>query len=249
MTAGSVIGPLFGGVLSEVFGMRASFFIATGALFFNFIMLLVVIKEPPHTPPSPEEKQPSFSVLKSPIIRDMLLFAVLVQMVIFLVQPIMAPYIEELTGTSDSIAMKAGIIFSLSGIAGAVTAPLWGRFGQKRGFYTSLIYALTLAGIVAVLQSLPKTLTVFAACQFGVGLFFSGINPSINAILANATTNNVKGRVFGLLFSAQQTGAFIGPLAGAAIATVMGMHSIFIVAGAVLLLISLLVRKHRPKPL
>ena len=221
LTAGSVIGPLFGGVLSEVFGMRASFFIATGALFFNFIMLLVVIKEPPHTPPSPEEKQPSFSVLKSPIIRDMLLFAVLVQMVIFLVQPIMAPYIEELTGTSDSIAMKAGIIFSLSGIAGAVTAPLWGRFGQKHGFYTSLIYALTLAGI----------------------------NPSINAILANATTNNVKGRVFGLLFSAQQTGAFIGPLAGAAIATVMGMHSIFIVAGAVLLLISLLVRKHRPKPL
>ena len=249
LTAGSVIGPLFGGVLSEIFGMRTSFFIATGALFFNFIMLLVVIKEPPHTPPSPEEKQPSFSVLKSPIIRDMLLFAVLVQMVIFLVQPIMAPYIEELTGTSDSIAMKAGVVFSLSGIAGAVTAPLWGRFGQKHGFYTSLIYALTLAGIVAVLQSLPKTLTIFAVCQFGVGLFFSGINPSINAILANATTNNVKGRVFGLLFSAQQTGAFIGPLAGAAIATVMGMHSIFIVAGAVLLLISLLVRKHRPKPL
>ena len=212
-------------------------------------MLLVVIKEPPHPLPSPEEKQPSFSVLKSPIIRDMLLFAVLVQMVIFLVQPIMAPYIEELTGTSDSIAMKAGVVFSLSGIAGAVTAPLWGRFGQKHGFYTSLIYALTLAGIVAVLQSLPKTLTIFAVCQFGVGLFFSGINPSINAILANATTNNVKGRVFGLLFSAQQTGSFIGPLAGAAIATVMGMHSIFIVAGAVLLLISLLVRKHRPKPL
>ena len=26
LTAGSVIGPLFGGVLSEVFGMRASFF-------------------------------------------------------------------------------------------------------------------------------------------------------------------------------------------------------------------------------
>ena len=82
--------PLFGGVLSQVFGMRTSFFIATGALFFNFIMLLVVIKEPPHTLPSPEEKQPSFSVLKSPIIRDMLLFAVLVQMVIFLVQPIMS---------------------------------------------------------------------------------------------------------------------------------------------------------------
>ena len=99
---------------------------------------------------------------------------------------------------------------------------------------------------MAVVQSIPHTLFLFATAQFCVGLFFSGINPSINAILAKSTPNNAKGRVFGLLFSAQQLGSFIGPLLGAFIATAAGMHYIFIVAGIILLAISVAVRRHKP---
>ena len=32
LTAGGIIGPLFGGILAEAFGMRMSFFLAAGAL-------------------------------------------------------------------------------------------------------------------------------------------------------------------------------------------------------------------------
>lgn len=250
LTAGSVIGPLFGGVLAEIFGMRMSFFLAAGALFINFLMLFIFIKEPLQISASDEPTgaytKKEFSIFKSPVIRDMLTFAVFVQMTILLVQPVMATYIEELTGNSENIAMKAGFVFSLSGFAGAAAAPLWGRFGQHKGFYNSLICALTLAGIIAVVQSIPHTLFLFATAQFCVGLFFSGINPSINAILAKSTPNNAKGRVFGLLFSAQQLGSFIGPLLGAFIATAAGMHYIFIVAGIILLAISVAVRRHKP---
>lgn len=250
LTAGSVIGPLFGGVLAEIFGMRMSFFLAAGALFINFLMLFIFIKEPLQISASDGTTgactKKEFSIFKSPVIRDMLTFAVFVQMTILLVQPVMATYIEELTGSSENIAMKAGFVFSLSGFAGAAAAPLWGRFGQHKGFYNSLICALTLAGIIAVVQSIPHTLFLFATAQFCVGLFFSGINPSINAILAKSTPNNAKGRVFGLLFSAQQLGSFIGPLLGAFIATAAGMHYIFIVAGIILLAISVAVRRHKP---
>lgn len=47
LTAGGIIGPLFGGILAEVFGMRMSFFLAAAALFLNFIVLVFFIKEPP----------------------------------------------------------------------------------------------------------------------------------------------------------------------------------------------------------
>ena len=117
-------------------------------------MLFIFIKEPlqisASDKPTGAYTKKEFSIFKSPVIRDMLTFAVFVQMTILLVQPVMATYIEELTGNSENIAMKAGFVFSLSGFAGAAAAPLWGRFGQHKGFYNSLICALTLAGIIAV---------------------------------------------------------------------------------------------------
>ena len=174
----------------------------------------------------------------------MLLFGVFVQMVILIVQPVLTTYITELAGNLDNVIFVAGLVFSLSGFASAISAPLWGRFGQHQGFHKSLTYALTLAGIFSIIQSLPRDLYLFAASQFCVGLFFSGIYPSINAILAQNTDSHTKGRVFGLLFSAQQIGSMAGPLLGGLIATFCGMHYVFIAAGLILLSISIIVRRH-----
>ncbi|WP_101912501.1 MFS transporter [Megasphaera vaginalis (ex Bordigoni et al. 2020)] len=248
LTAGGVIGPLFGGLLAEVFGMRMSFFLAAAALFLNFLVLLFFVKEPPDSlaaEPAPGHPETSGSGLwRNPLIRDMLLFGVFVQMVILIVQPVLTTYITELAGNLDNVIFVAGLVFSLSGFASAISAPLWGRFGQHQGFHKSLTYALTLAGIFSIIQSLPRDLYLFAASQFCVGLFFSGIYPSINAILAQNTDSHTKGRVFGLLFSAQQIGSMAGPLLGGLIATFCGMHYVFIAAGLILLSISIIVRRH-----
>lgn len=103
--------------------------------------------------------------------------------------------------------------------------------------------SLVLAGIFFFVQALPDTLYTFAASQFAIGLFFSGIYPSINAILAEKTSASIKGRVFGLMFSAQQIGAMGGPILGGVIATFLGMKYVFLAAGALLLFISLAVQR------
>lgn len=244
LTAGGVIGPLFGGILAELFGMRPSFFVAAAALFLNFIFLILFIKEPAE---APSEKQTVPDAAHNnlwhvPLIRDMLLYGVFVQMVILIVQPILTTYITELAGQMNNLMFVSGLIFSLGGFASAISAPLWGRFGQHSGFPHSLALALTLAGIFSLLQALANNLYLFAAAQFAVGLFFSGIYPSINAILAENTDSHTKGHVYGLLFSAQQIGSMAGPLLGGVIATFLGMHYVFIAAGIILLSISLCVR-------
>lgn len=246
LTSGIVIGPLLGGILAEVFGMRPSFFIAAGALMLNFLAFVFLIKEPETTDVTeavtPTAAAPRKSLWKKPIIRDMLLYGIFVQMVILLVQPIMTTYVEELSHTTENILFISGLVFSLSGFSSAMAAPLWGKFGQRSGFHRSLTWALTLAGICAVIQSIPDTLYPFATAQFAIGLFFSGIYPSINAILAENTDAREKAKVFGLLFSAQQIGSMAGPLLGGVIATVVGMKYVFLVAGLILLSISLSVR-------
>ena len=247
LTAGGIIGPLFGGILAEVFGMRMSFFLAAAALFLNFIVLVFFIKEPPTDTAGADSAADSegdkVSLWKIPVIRLMLVSAALVQVVILIVQPILTTYISHLAGDLDNLVFISGLIFSMSGFSSAITAPLWGRFGQHHGFVKALRLSLVLAGIFFFVQAIPDTLYAFAASQFAIGLFFSGIYPSINAILAEKTSASIKGRVFGLMFSAQQIGAMGGPILGGVIATFLGMKYVFLAAGALLLFISLAVQR------
>ena len=186
LTAGGIIGPLFGGILAEVFGMRMSFFLAAAALFLNFIVLVFFIKEPPTDTAtgtdSPDAEGDKISLWKIPVIRLMLVSAALVQVVILIVQPILTTYISHLAGNLDNLVFISGLIFSLGGFSSAITALLWGRFGQHQGFVKALRLSLILAGIFFFVQAIPNTLYAFAASQFAIGLFFSGIYPSINAI-------------------------------------------------------------------
>ena len=245
LTAGGIIGPLFGGILAQFFGMRMSFYLAAVALFLNFLVLLFFIKEPPvaETPKEETKESRQTALWKVPIIRYMLICAALVQVVILIVQPIMTTYITSLAGHVDNLIFVSGLVFSLGGFASAITAPLWGRFGQHHGFFRSLRYALFLAGMFFLLQMIPDSVYTFAASQFAVGLFFSGIYPSINAILAEHTTAQTKGSVFGLLFSAQQIGAITGPILGGFIATFAGMKYVFLAAGLLLLITASTVKR------
>ena len=70
------------------------------------------------------------------------------------------------------------------------------------------------AGLSMIIQGIPDTLLPFAIMQFVGGLFFCGIHPAINAVLANNTPPSYKGRIFGMLFAAQQVGSMAGPLLG-----------------------------------
>ena len=245
LTAGGVVGPLLGGVLAELFGMRTSFYIGGLALFINFLAFTFIIKEPPMpkstVPLTAEEKNP-MHLWHIPILRTMMIVSTLAQMVLYILMPVITTYIKALAGSMDNIVFVAGAVFSLSGIAGAIAAPLWGIYGTRRTYFNSMFLAMLFGGIMFTLQGIPDTLMPFAVMQFGVGIFIAGIQPSLNAIIAQHTPPQLKGSVFGLLFSAQQIGGAAGPLLGGVVATYLGMHYLFPTAGAILLLLALFVR-------
>ena len=250
MTAGGVIGPLLGGVLAEAFGMRASFFVASAALMLNCAVFIFVIKEPPKPAQSPSEGDkktaPSaFSLLKVPVLRTLLLASATMQMVILILQPIMTTYITALAGDLPNIIFVSGLIFSLGGFAGVVAAPAWGWFGQHKGYLRAALTAIPLAGVGLVMQGSVSDLHIYAAMQFVCGLFFCGVHPSLNALLAKNTDASVKGSIFGLMFAAQQIGSILGPVLGGVVATWFGMKYVFYVAGCVLFSLALFLRARR----
>ena len=243
LTAGGVVGPLLGGVLAEVFGMRVSFFLAAGALFLNFLIFVFFIKEPPTPAPATPSEKPasgqSISLWRIPLLRNMMLCGTLVQMVILILQPVLTTYIAHLAGPLPNIVFVAGLVFSLGGIAGAMAAPFWGSFGQRHGYFRSMCYGMIGAGCCMLLQGIPHSLYLFALMQFAGVLFFCAIHPAINAVLASNTPPDYKGRIFGMLFAAQQVGSMAGPILGGIIATWLGMPFVFGFAGIILILLSL----------
>lgn len=245
LTAGGVIGPLLGGVLASVFGMRVSFFISAGVLALITLITLIFIKEPPREAKTPEQlalakEAEKVNLLKVPMIRRMLECAVVIQMAILILQPILTLYVAELHHSMDNVIMLSGMVFSLGGFAGAISAPLWGRYGQSHGFFRTMCITLAGTGFILIIQSIPSTLTPFAILQFVCGLFYAGVYPSINSILVKKSPAEQRGRIFGLMFAAQQIGSTIGPLVGGFIGTFFGLKFVFIFAGILMFITSAL---------
>ena len=238
LTFGNVIGPLVGGSLATLFGMRYSFFVAGGLLTLITLIFFFYIPEPPRQPVARPKGRAQTQLLRQPVIREALIYVAVAQMVILLIQPILTLYVGELNHGEGNLLFLSGFVFSLVGIASALTAPSWGRFGQRHGFYRSLCWAALTAGLMNFVVALPATLPLFCVLNFTYGLCSAGIQPSLSAVLASNTESDQRGRVFGFMFSAQQFGSMVGPLLGGAIATFFPLKSLFFVAGALLLGIS-----------
>lgn len=221
LTAGGVLGPLVGGFLAEVFGMRSTFQIAAVALTTITIALAVLIKEPPRAKPVQKSADDPVRVtpLRNPVILRMLFAAAVVQMSVLMVQPVLPLYIAELQGSMDRIVFISGLVFSIVGISGVIASPPWGMLGQGWG-YRPVLY---------------------------LSLFLSGIFPAINAVLTQSSDPQDRGKVFAYSYSVQQFGSVIGPVLGGALASWASNQVTLAAAGAMLFPVVAILYFFRPK--
>lgn len=249
LTAGHVLGPLVGGYLADVFGMRMTFKIAAAALAAITIALAVFIKEPPRNKSAVKAEDDSTRItpLRNPVILRMLFAAAVVQMSVLMVQPVLPLYIAELQGSMDRIVFISGIVFSIVGISGVIASPPWGMLGQSWGYRPALYVSLLLSGIFGIIQAIPHDLTWFTGWRFIGGLAFAGIFPAINAVLTQSSDPQDRGKVFAYSYSVQQFGSVIGPILGGAIATWTNNQVTLAAAGAILFPVVAILYFFRPK--
>lgn len=247
---GGIIGPLLGGILATAFGMRNSFYVGAVALSLITVTTVLFIKEPPAASEKEINKAQNTSYLtfiKDKNILILLLCVCMTNMVILQIQPIVSLYVQQLSHNSDKAVLLTGFIMSLGGIAGALASPLWGKTGQKVGFYKTITLAFISAGLLMSLQGVPNSLVLFGLMQFLCGLGFSGIFPSANSILVLLTPPSSRGMGFGSLFSAQMIGGALGPVIGGVIVSFMSFNTVYIISGSILFIIGIYLKFFAPE--
>lgn len=250
LVVGGICGPLMGGALSHVAGMKNTFYLS--ALFLWIVAGAVIFfgREKKGTKTEkPVEKTSITADLKYAFgndhVRGLLLITFFLQTTLLMIQPVTSLYVSQLMNHSGNIELVSGIIMSSGGVAGALTTTLWGKLGQSKGYYKAITVTLSLAGCITILQSLPDSVIGFGLCQFLAGCFVIGANPSINAALVKFTPSDFRGRVFGLSNTAQQFGNMWGPLLSSAISMTFGLWEVYAAAGLIQLALGIIVYANR----
>ena len=238
--SGTIMGPLMGGYLSSWFGMRASFYVGSIALFLATAMVFFIVRDIPYSKELQKKKVRLLQDLKGALQNKELVYIMymffMVQSCVMMVQPLITMYVGHLMGRMDDDVIKAaGIIFSLAGIAGIIAAPFWGKRGQRFGYIRIFCLVTFCAGFVNLFQVFIGSVVQFSIIQFVYGLFLAGAIPNINANITRVTDKNMRGKAFGLVTSAQQLGGVAGPLLGGFLGAVMPTRYVLVVTGFILI--------------
>ena len=244
LVVGGILGPLMGGALSHAFGMRNTFFLSALFLWIVAVAVIVFVKDRNTGTVHKTREKTSISqdlsfTAHNPSLRELLLLTFFLQTTLLMIQPVTSLYVGELMHHEGNIELTAGFIMSSGGLAGALTTTLWGKFGQSHGYYYAMALTLLSAGAFTILQSIPDSIWGFGICQFLVGCFVIGANPSINAALVEHTPSDFRGRIFGLSNMAQQFGNMCGPLLSSLISMALGIWEVYLAAGLIQLLLGI----------
>ena len=149
-----------------------------------------------------------------------------------LVMPFLPLYIAEL-GTTDvgEIAMWTGLTLGATPTVTAISAPLWGRVGDKYGSKVLVIrsltaFILTKAGMAFV--TAPWQLFALRAL-LGV---FAGYGALTISMAAQSVPREKMARAIGAVQTGHRLGPAIGPLIGGLLAPLVGLRNSFLFAAA-----------------
>ena len=236
--AGMLLGPLLGGVVAEVLGIRSVFFTIGALLLVAFFAALLFVSE--NFVPS-ETKSPTFREVWRTMPFPQLTIAMFVtslilQLALMSIQPILTVYIASLSTDTGHIAMISGMVFAVSGLASIIAAPRLGALADRIGPQKVMAVALLAAGLLFIPQALVRNPWELMALRFLLGIATASLLPSINSMIRQITPDEITGRIYGYNQSAQFIGSFGGAVMGGQIASMFGIHYVFFSTSALLLL-------------
>lgn len=251
--SGAILGPLLGGTLAELVGIRMAMRIGSILVITAAILVIVGVKE----------KILGAGKAKTSVLQDLklavsnktlfalMIAAMMINASIQSLEPILANFVPQLHqegvitsithlffGKGDAHEFIVGFIFSLPAIATVMAAPRWANLGEKIGFPKLLSFGLMAAGLLVLPQSLVGTVGWLIFLRFLYGLMTAAVQPSVNATLAAIVHPSFRGRAYGINTSALFIGSVLGPTLGGYVADGFGPRAVFLVTGVLMMIAS-----------
>ncbi|MGF6774066.1 MFS family permease [Paraburkholderia sp. GAS199] len=225
--AGNVAGPLIGGTLSSLIGVRAMFHAAAAVIFLSFLATVFLIKRDP-----PADKRSASADGWSAIPDARPVFAMLVTGMLLMlanmsIEPIISVYVSQLV-PARAVAFISGIVMSGAALGSILSASPLGKLADRIGHWKIIIASLSVCALLLVPQAFVTQGWQLIVLRFLMGLALGGLLPCITSVIRHSVPPRTAGLVLGYSTSSQYAGQVIGPLVGGFVGGHIGMRSVFL---------------------
>lgn len=234
LVGGTMLGPLAGGIVADVFGYRVPF------LFFAILLVLCALATKIFLPSMKKETENKNNEKRESMLEQILYFIKIPQFRVlaalqFLCNfgitgmgPIFPLYLENMVGgKASAIASLVGFLIFLSGAADAVSSLSVGvitqRFNMKKVLFVSIIFV----GLTFIFQYIMTTVWGLGFFRTVTGLGIGIIMPITNTLIAQAVPAEKRSIVFGVVSSISMLGNVAGPASSGMLAMCFGYASVF----------------------
>nr|WP_276338631.1 MFS transporter [Shouchella lehensis] len=239
--SGGLLGPLFGGLIADTVGMELTFILTALILTLASFLVVFGVKEVIYEEKGEKKKRYSAReviqfIVGSPILLMVMVVALIIQMALFSIQPLLALFVNDLTSSTENMAFLAGVAFSITGLGNLLSTRKWGQLGDRIGHEKVMLLLLILSGLFFIPQGFVDSLWQLIVLRFIFGLAVGGLIPCTTAFIRQACPISMQGEVLGYNQSFRFLGNVLGPVSGGLLAASFGISYVFISAGVLFLL-------------
>ena len=243
--AGNLVGPLVGGFLPGLVGIRGTFFVGGAMIAVAAAATIGLVRE--DFARRIDARRDSAGATKAgraampraagrAALGALLLTAMMVLLANMSIEPIITVYIGQLGVAHAALARTAGIVMAASAFGSMLTAPRLGALADRIGGWPVIIGCLLVTGLVMLPQAFVTHWWQLAVLRGAMGMSLAGLLPAIAKLVRHSVEEHRSGSVLGYLQSAQFSGQVVGPLIGGQIGAHVGLHAVFFVTSALLVL-------------
>ena len=235
--AGNLVGPLIGGSLPPLIGIRGTFWLAGFVIFLAFLATTFLIKEEKRsalTKKASAEIGWSQIPDKRPVIA-MLVMGMLLTLAIMSIEPIITLYVGQFVEPSR-VTFVSGLTMSAAALGSILSASRLGRLADRVGHWRVIFGALTASALLLIPQAFVTAGWQLVGLRFLMGLALGGLMPSVTSVLRHSVPDAIAGRVLGYATSSNFVGQVAGPLLGGFVGGHIGMRAVFLGTAALMAL-------------
>lgn len=238
--AGSLVGPLVGGALPPLIGIRNTFFIAGAMIFCAFIATTLLVKEQPleRTRRTSREAQAATGWATVPDLRPVLAMLFTSGLLMFAnmsIEPIITVYVGQLVHDASHVTLVSGFVMSASALGSVLAASRVGRLADRIGAPRVIVACLGMCAALLVPQAFVTSGLQLVVLRFLMGLALAGLLPCMTSVIRHNVPDRSAGHILGYATSANYAGQVTGPLAGGFVGAHFGMQSVFLITSALML--------------
>jgi MFS transporter, DHA1 family, multidrug resistance protein len=240
---GPALGPVIGGTVAQIVGLRRAFFVTAAFYLVALILVFVTYHEPPmHAAANqPDDNRITF--------KNVLAFEnfIVLMVVVFGLQfvdrsfgPVLPLYISELGTSFDAVPILSGVLFSISAGCGALGHHMCGALLKRMTTRALIAGSVTVAAIgISVYMFAGSTGLLFIGTPiFGVALGVATTAAYTSAAAVFPPT--ARGAGFGLLSTGSLAGLAISPVVCGLLGT-LSLRAVFVLDTIALVCLAILV--------